>query len=96
MHCYDSYMGELGMAAVVFLSAGMSILSKGMEASRMLSVVSAVAGVFIILLPSSLIGVCANPKMPCHYGLMPVWNLVGVGVVILSAVMFFVAREEPV
>src|SRR5512141_231145 len=73
MHCHQSYMAEIGTSAVVICAALLSIFSKGHETPRMLSLVTALCGVFIILYPSTLIGVCGSPKMPCHYGLLPVW-----------------------
>jgi hypothetical protein len=94
MHCHQSYMAEIGTAGVVISAALMMILAKGMEAPRMLSLVTAVAGIFIALYPSTLIGVCGSPRMPCHYGLLPVWNLMGGALVLLSVIVFFVAREE--
>jgi len=96
MHCYESYMAESGLAAVVAVAAVLSIVSKGMETPRLLSGVTAVCGLFVILYPSALIGVCGSPKMPCHYGLLPVWNLIGGVLVVLSLAVFIVAREEKV
>ena len=94
MHCHYSFINEIGMATVVIAAAGATMLARGMEAARLLSIVTAVAGVFMILYPSVITGVCESPMMACHYGLLPSWNLIGGSVVLLSAVVFFSAREE--
>lgn len=96
MHCYYSYMAEIGTAsALIAASAGM-LVSRGMEAPRMLGMVGLVLSAFVILYPSWLIGVCGSPRMACHYGLMPVWNLAGGGLVIINAVITLIAKEDKV
>jgi heme/copper-type cytochrome/quinol oxidase subunit 1 len=96
MHCYFSYMAEIGSAAALLAASGGMLLSKGMEAPRMLGIVCAVIGVFVILYPSTLIGVCGSPRMACHYGAMPVWNLLGGATIIVSGIIALIAKEEKV
>lgn len=96
MHCYYSYMAEIGTAAIIFAAAVAMLLSRGMESVRMLGVVSAVSGVTVILYPTTLIGVCGSPRMACHYGLLPVWNLMGGALILMSAAVFFLAKEDKV
>lgn len=94
MHCYYSYMAEIGAAcALIAASVGM-LLSRGMEAQRMLGLVGIVMSVFVIAYPSWLIGVCGSPRMACHYGLLPVWNLIGGSLIIINAVIAIIAKEE--
>jgi hypothetical protein len=93
-NCHYSFIAEIGVAAIVFISGIMIVLSKGVEAPRLLSVVSSVCGVFMILFPSALIGVCESPMMACRYGALPVWNLLGGLLVIVSIAVFFSAKEE--
>ena len=94
MHCHFSFMGEVGASSVVIVAAGATVIAKGMEAARALSSVTAVAGLFMILYPSVITGVCESPMMPCHYGLLPSWNLIGGAVMLISTVVFIAAREE--
>ncbi len=96
MHCHYSWMAEIGTAAVVMCAALLGAFSRGMETPRMMSLVTAVCGVFTILYPTALIGVCQSPRMPCHYGLLPVWKLAGGALVLLSIIVFFAAREDRV
>ncbi len=93
-HCHYSYIAETGVSSVVFISGLMTAISRGVEAPRMLSVVTAICAVFMILYPSTLIGVCESPMMPCRYGDLPVWNLLGGLLVIISIAVFFAAKEE--
>ncbi|HLB25200.1 MAG TPA: DUF4418 family protein [Nitrospirota bacterium] len=96
MHCYESYSAIMGAAAVVVAAAVMSALARGMEAPRLLSVITALGGAQFIAYPSFAIGVCGNPQMPCRYGDLPVWNLAGALVIVLSVIAFFTAKEvEP-
>lgn len=96
MRCHYSYMAEIGTAAVVVAASVAAMLSRGLEAPRVLSMVTAVCGAFVALYPSSLIGVCGSTRMACHYGLLPVWNIMGGILILLSVAMFFAAREERV
>lgn len=94
MHCNFSFKAEAALCLVVAAAAAATWASKGAEAARMLSVVTAVCGVFMVLFPSYLFGVCASPAMACHNGLLPLWNIAGGGVVLISACVFVFAREE--
>jgi len=96
MHCYYTYMAEIGTAAALLAATGGMLLSRGMEAPRMLGLVCVVLGVFVILYPSWLIGVCGSPRMACHYGALPVWNLLGGATVIVSGIITLIAKEERV
>jgi len=94
MHCHFSNLAESGLAALIAWTGLLIIASKGVEAARMLAGVTALCGILVILYPTEITGVCASPKMPCHYGLLPVWNLLGGAVTCLSAIVFFMAKER--
>ena len=94
MHCHYSYLAEAGLAVIIAWAGLMMIAARGVEAARMLAGVTAVCGVLAILYPTEITGVCASPKMPCHFGLLPVWNLLGAAVICLSAIVFFMAKER--
>lgn len=94
MHCYYSYMAELGLSAVAASASLAAVFSTGLEAPRMLSIPVFVCGIFAIAFPSYLIGVCGSPEMACHYGDLPVWNLSGGLTVLLSLAVFLISKEE--
>ncbi|MGA2193437.1 MAG: DUF4418 family protein [Nitrospirota bacterium] len=93
-HCRQSYMAICGVAVLVITAAAGSIFSKGIYPARPLSIVTAVGGAMFIVIPSFVIGVCASPMMACHYGDLPVWNLCGGAVIILSVVSFLAAKGD--
>jgi hypothetical protein len=51
-------------------------------------------GLFVILLPTTLIGVCAKADMLCHALMKPVLTLTGIVVVALGAVCFLLAGRQ--
>ena len=81
--CGMSFKALIGVSAVVIFAAVLSIISKGMEAPRMLSGITALGGILMVLYPSFLIGVCDNHMMACTYGDLPFWNLCGGAVILL-------------
>jgi hypothetical protein len=93
-HCYSSYMAELAVSAIAASASIAAFFSKGLEASRMLSIPVFICGAFSIALPSFLIGVCASNEMACHYGDLPVWNLAGGLTMLLSLAVFLISKEE--
>lgn len=92
--CGMSFRAIIGVSTVVILASVLSIISRGMEAPRMLSCISALGGALIALYPSLIIGVCNNDMMACTYGDLPSWNLCGIAIVLLSIITFFAARKE--
>jgi hypothetical protein len=51
-------------------------------------------GLFVVLLPAALIGVCAKADMVCHALMKPVLTLAGIVVVALGAVCFLLAGRQ--
>jgi len=96
MHCNYSYKAVLGLSATVAASSVAGIIAKTAEARRLISLGTLVAGLFIILEPSMLIGVCGSTKMACNYGLKPVWNLSGGAIMLASLVNLYTSKEVEV
>lgn len=94
MHCYYSYMAELALSAIAVSASLAAFFSKGLEAPRMLSIPVFVCGGFVIAFPFFLIGVCGSPEMACRYGDLPVWNLSGGLIMLLSLAVFLLSKEE--
>jgi hypothetical protein len=84
MKCYWTGQAELTLAAPIFVTGALMAFDKRKENLRNLNVVSAVLGVFVILLPTVLIGVCANPNMICNSIMKPSLILLGSLLVALS------------
>lgn len=86
MKCHWTGLAELALAAPLLMVGALMITSKGAESLRNLSLTGGVAGILVILLPSTLIGVCANPDMRCNALMRPSLILAGSLVVALGAV----------
>lgn len=86
MKCHWTGRAEVALASPLFLTGSLLAINKRKETLRNLSVVGAVLGVFVILLPTALIGVCANPDMVCNAVMKPSLIFMGSLVVALSLV----------
>ena len=84
MKCFWTGQAELTLAAPLFVTGALTAFNKRKENLRNLSLVSAVLGVFVIALPTVLIGVCANPDMICNSVMKPSLILLGTTIVALS------------
>lgn len=99
MKCHWTGLAELALAAPLLVVGALMITSKGAESLRNLSLTGGVAGILVILLPATLIGVCANPDMRCNAVMKPSLILSGSLVVALGLVGVMRSlrrKEEPV
>jgi uncharacterized membrane protein YkvI len=78
MKCHWTGRAALAMAFPLAAAGVMMVVSRRKETRRALSVVAVVSGIMVILLPTYLIGVCANPDMTCNMIERPVLILAGV------------------
>jgi len=78
MKCHWTARAELALG-IPLLGVGTTMFfSRRKETSRLLGIVGAIIGVFVILLPGGLIGVCENPAMLCTTLMKPALILMGV------------------
>lgn len=78
MKCLWTARAEIGMG-VLLLAVGIFLfISRKLESRRFLSVLVLILGIFVLLLPTTLIGVCINPDMPCVVLMKPILLLIGV------------------
>jgi hypothetical protein len=78
MKCLWTARGEIGMGILVLAIGIFLFISRTLESRRFFSILALLLGIFIILLPSVLIGVCINPDMPCVVLMKPILLLIGV------------------
>ncbi len=92
---YCGYMGraEVFLGVIVVAVAIGAFASKGQEALRWLMFVAFVSGASIIMLPEVL-GYCPSTQMPCNYGTVPLLRLLGVLIIITSAVGFMLSMKR--
>lgn len=78
MKCHWTSEASLATAGPLFLLGGLIFTSKRKETLRALSVLGLAGGLFLILLPTALIGVCASPEMICNSVMKPTLILTGI------------------
>ncbi|MCL7455352.1 MAG: DUF4418 family protein [Anaerolineae bacterium] len=93
MKCHWTGRAEL-VAAVPLLAVGAIMMpTRRRETLQALSVLGILIGAMVILLPTTLIGVCANPDMLCNMVMKPVLTFTGMLIILVGAAGFFLARR---
>jgi hypothetical protein len=96
MKCHWTGQAELATAGpVLFLGVSVAI-NRRKETLRFLSITGIVLGLAVILLPTTLIGVCANPDMLCNMVMRPSLIFAGALIVAASLVALLAARGDEV
>jgi hypothetical protein len=91
MRCHWTARAEIAVAVPVLLCGVWMFMGQRKEIWLSQAVMAMVLGVFVILLPTGLIGVCAKADMMCHALMKPVLTLAGILVVALGVVGFLLA-----
>jgi hypothetical protein len=78
MKCFWTARAEIGLGVLFLAVGGFSLISRKLESRRLLSILALILGIFVILFPTALIGVCTNPDMPCVMLMKPILLLIGV------------------
>ena len=86
MRCHYTAQGEIQVGAVLALVGGLIFVYGNKSETRgALSAVVLALGVAVILIPTVLMGVCANPDHPCNAGTKPALLLLGAVTMLLGA-----------
>jgi hypothetical protein len=94
MRCLYTAYAETGVGAAIIAVGAIHMVSGQSETRKALSIVSAVLGILVILFPIYLIGVCRTPTMPCRTGTQPTLIVLGVSMIIVSAIGFFMSMRN--
>ena len=94
MKCHWTAMAELGMALPLLALGGMLVFSRRKETQRTLSMLGVALGAIVALLPTALIGVCANDMMVCNSTMKPTLIFSGVLIGATSLVMLVLSRKD--
>ena len=94
MKCHWTGIAMLGAGAPLAVVGGSMFTSKRKQTWRVLSILGMVLGAVVILMPTALIGVCANPDMLCNMIMRPLLILGGSLIVALSLFMLVVNERE--
>jgi hypothetical protein len=93
MKCYWTAQAELAVAGPLFLVGGLMVFNRRKETQRTLSMLGAVLGLFAIMLPTTLIGVCANDQMLCNILMKPTLIFSGILTTALGLLGLVVGRQ---
>jgi len=78
MKCYWTARAEMGLGVLLLAVGALLFISRKLESRRFLSILALILGIFIILFPTALIGVCVNPDMTCVVLMKPILLLIGI------------------
>jgi hypothetical protein len=88
MRCHWTAVAEIALAVPLGAIGAMMFFSKTRENGRSLSILAGILGVFVALIPTTLIGVCKSNMMACRNLMLPALVISGVLIVVASVIFF--------
>ena len=95
MKCHWTAVASIAMAIPLLVVGIMQWFNKRKESQRSLSILGAVMGVIVILLPTALIGVCTHPDATCNLIMRPALIFMGTLVVGINLFNLIVVERRP-
>ena len=93
MKCHWAGIAEVAAAVPLGLAGIFALRNRRKETTRFASIVGVASGITAILLPTVLIGTCANAGMICNVLMRPILLASGILAIAASIALFFTARE---
>ncbi len=94
MICHWTAEAEIALAVPLLAVGGLMAFSRRRETLRALSILGVLVGVFVILLPTNLIGVCMGADMLCNMIMKPTLVFSGAMITAASVVALMITRSE--
>jgi uncharacterized membrane protein YkvI len=94
MKCHWTGLAELALAVPLLVVGSLMAVSNRRESQRNAGLIAAALGLFVTLLPTKLIGVCANPDMICNSTMKPTLILLGTLIMVGGLVIAFQAMRN--
>lgn len=88
MRCYYTAQTELALGIEIAMFGVILTLQKSRAAQAATCIALALSGIFTLLVPNVLIGVCDGIHMHCHAVAKPALSLLGIAVIIVAIVSF--------
>ncbi len=85
MKCHYTAQAELPIGIVIAALGALLIVFKSVRARVGLSIALAVGGVFALLIPTVLAGVCGSEQMPCRALTLPALIILSIAVIVIAA-----------
>ncbi len=95
MKCHWTAIAELSLGILTFLFGGMLFFRKSRDSHSSLSLMGIALGALTILIPTTLIGVCANPSMLCNMIMKPTLIFTGTLLTTISLGTFVFSMRNP-
>jgi len=92
MKCHWTGQAELALAVPLLAVGAMMTGTRRRETNRILAAMGVILGVFVMLLPTSLIGVCGSAEMICNSTMKPA--LLFMGALVIAASLVGLVRSE--
>ena len=84
MKCLWTSRAEIGLGVLLLATGALFFFSRELESKRFLSILTLIVGIFVVLFPTKLIGVCRNPEMVCRVFMNPTLLLIGIVTAVLG------------
>lgn len=95
MKCHWTAQSEIAMTVPLFgLGVVMGVI-KRKESRRIVAGIGALLGLFVILLPTALVGVCASADMLCNSVMKPTLILSGILIIAISIATLIMSERQP-
>ena len=94
MKCHWTAIAEIALAVPLFGLGTVMAFSKRKESRRIIAGLGALLGLFVILLPTALIGVCASAEMLCNSVMKPTLILSGILIIAISAGTLIMSERQ--
>jgi hypothetical protein len=94
MKCHWTGQAEIASAGPILLLGGLMLTNRRKESLRSLAILGIALGIFVVLLPTYLIGVCASEDMLCNMLMKPTLIFSGTVVAVASLVGLGLANRS--
>jgi hypothetical protein len=94
MKCHWTAGAEVGVGITTFALGAALFFSRRRETRIVLGILGMFLGVFAILLPTALIGVCMSPEMLCNSLMKPALILTGTLVISISLAVLIISAMQ--
>jgi len=90
MKCHWAGQAAIAVSVIILIAAVMALLAK--KEYKGLMVVTAVAGVLLFMVFTSLVGVCASAEMRCQT--TKIWGMIASGITVATSLINLLSGKE--
>jgi hypothetical protein len=94
MKCYWTSRVAFAVAVPIFVVGIMLTFNRSAETRRALAILVGILGLVVVLLPTSIIGVCMHPGASCNLVMKPTLIFSGILVIAVSLFLGAVSKER--